>query len=215
MKILCFLGNYPLPAAERESVAPGDAGTAGTPAAPPRFYLKPDTALLRNNDPFYLPDFTHEVHAACEVAVRINRLARCVEERFAHRLYAEVGLGISFTAADLLRSAAREGLPWTAAAGFDYSAAVAPQFIPLAELGGDIQRLHFALEVNGEVRQQGFTGDMIHSVGRLLNHLTHFVTLRMGDLIFTGTPAGAGAVAAGDTLRATLEGREMLNFDIR
>ena len=180
----------------------------------PIWFLKPDTALLRNNDPFYIPDFTQEVHYECELVVRIDRLARHIAPRFAHRLYAEVGLGIDFTARDLQREAIANGWPWERAKGFASSAAVAPQFVPVAELG-DIRQLHFTLEINGEVRQRGYTGDMIFGVDELLSHVSRYITYRTGDLFFTGTPAGAGPVERGDVLRATLEGRELLNFEIR
>jgi len=209
MKIFCIGRNYAAHVAER------DSGGGGELPAGPIFFMKPDTAMLRNNDPFYIPAFTREVHYECELVVRINRVGRCIEERFARRYYDEVGLGIDFTARDLQRDAIVRGLPWEAAKAFDYSAALSPVFIPLADLGGDVQRLRFALSINGEVRQQGDTSQMLFPVGRLISHLSRFVTLKMGDLIFTGTPAGVGPVAPGDTLRAELEGRELLNFDIR
>ena len=126
-----------------------------------------------------------------------------------------MGLGIDFTARDLQRRAIAEGLPWEACKSFDYSAALAPQFIPLAELGGKVQELDFQLELNGEVRQQGDTRQMLWTVDQLIAHVSKYVTLRMGDLLFTGTPAGVGKVTSGDNLRATLCGRELLNFDIR
>lgn len=181
----------------------------------PVFFLKPDTALLRNNDPFYVPSFSDEVHYECELVVRINRLAKCIDRRFAHRCYDEVGLGIDFTARDLQREAIAKGLPWEPAKAFDRSAALSPEFLPLAELGGDVQNLRFELSVNGEVRQQGFTGDMLFSVDRIVAAVSEYTTLRMGDLIYTGTPAGVGPVVPGDCLRATLEGRELLDFDIK
>ena len=205
MKIICIGRNY------RDHIAEFDGGPL---PAEPLFFLKPDTALLRNNDPFYIPDFTQEVHYECELVVRIDRLARHIAPRFAHRLYAEVGLGIDFTARDLQREAIANGWPWERTKGFDYSAAVAPQFVPVAELG-DIRQLHFTLEINGEVRQRGYTGDMIFGVDELLSHVSRYITYRTGDLFFTGTPAGAGPVERGDVLRATLEGRELLNFEIR
>ena len=205
MKIICIGRNY------RDHIAEFDGGPL---PAEPLFFLKPDTALLRNNDPFYIPDFTQEVHYECELVVRIDRLARHIAPRFAHRLYAEVGLGIDFTARDLQREAIANGWPWERAKGFDYSAAVAPQFVPVAELG-DIRQLHFTLEINGEVRQRGYTGDMIFGVDELLSLVSRYITYRTGDLFFTGTPAGAGPVERGDVLRATLEGRELLNFEIR
>ncbi len=211
MKIICIGRNY---ARHIEELDRRVGGGAGMPAEPV-WFLKPDTAMLRNNDPFYIPAFSREVDYECELVVRINRVGRAIEERFARRYYDEAGLGIDFTARDLQRRAIAEGLPWEAAKAFDCSAAIAPRFIPLPELGGDVQRLRFELSVNGEVRQRGDTADMLFTVDRLIAAVSRYMTLRMGDLLFTGTPAGVGSVAPGDTLRATLEGRELLNFDIR
>ena len=209
MKIICIGRNYD------EHIQEKELGGGGVRPSEPLFFMKPDTAMLRNNDPFYIPPFSNEIHYECELVVRINRVGRCIEERFAHRYYDEVGLGIDFTARDLQRRAMAEGLPWEACKSFDYSAALAPQFIPLAELGGKVQELDFQLELNGEVRQQGDTRQMLWTVDQLIAHVSKYVTLRMGDLLFTGTPAGVGKVAPGDNLRATLCGRELLNFDIR
>ena len=147
--------------------------------------------------------------------VRIDRVGRSIAEKFAHRYYSEVGLGIDFTARDLQREAIARGLPWEPAKAFDRSAALSPEFVPLADLGGDVQNLHFELAVNGEVRQQGSTAEMLFTVDRIIAAVSQYITLRMGDLIYTGTPAGVGPVAPGDCLTATLEGRELLNFDIR
>lgn len=207
MKIICIGRNY------AEHIAELDH-TRDVPRSP-QFFLKPDTALLRNNDPFYVPDFSREVHYETELVLKIDRVGRCIEERFAHRYYHEVGLGIDFTARDLQRRAIAEGLPWEAAKAFDYSAAISPQFLPLAELGGDVQRLHFDLKIDGDLRQRGYTGDMLFPVDRLIAHVSRFVTLRMGDLLYTGTPVGVGPVAPGQNLVATLEGRKLLDFDIR
>ncbi len=209
MKIICIGRNY------NDHIQEKDLGGGGVKPSEPLFFMKPDTAMLRNNDPFYIPPFSQEIHYECELVVRINRVGRHIERRFAHRYYDEVGLGIDFTARDLQRRAIAEGLPWEACKSFDYSAALAPQFLPLAELGGDVQRLDFQLELNGEVRQAGDTSQMLWTVDELIAHVSQYVTLRMGDLLFTGTPAGVGKVTAGDTLRATLCGHEMLNFDIR
>lgn len=211
MKIICIGRNY----AEHVAELHRSVNDSGRMPSEPLFFLKPDTAMLRNNDPFYIPHFTQEVHYECELIVRINRVGRCIEERFARRYYDEVGLGIDFTARDLQRRAIAEGLPWEAAKAFDYSAAISPQFIPLAELGGDVQNLHFDLTVDGELRQSGYTGDMLFPVDRLIAHVSRFVTLRMGDLLYTGTPVGVGPVAPGQNLVATLEGRKLLDFDIR
>ena len=207
MKIICIGRNYADHVRELRD--------GGTRPAEPLFFLKPDTALLRNNDPFYLPAFSDEVHYECELVVRINRVGRCIAERFARRYYDEVGLGIDFTARDLQRRAIAEGLPWEASKAFDHSAALSPRFLPLAELGGDVQRLRFELALNGQVRQRGDTAEMIFPIDRLIAHVSQYVTLRMGDLLYTGTPVGVGPVHAGDTLRATLEGETLLDFDIR
>lgn len=210
MKIICIGRNYRAHAEELHR----DTGLAAD-AAEPIWFLKPDTALLRNNDPFYIPAFSHEVHYECELVVRIDRVGRSIAEKFARRYYNEVGLGIDFTARDLQREAIAKGLPWEPAKAFDRSAALSPRFLPLAELGGDVQNLRFELSVNGEVRQQGFTGDMLFSVDRIVAAVSQYTTLRMGDLIYTGTPAGVGPVVPGDCLSASLEGHELLNFDIK
>lgn len=211
MKIICIGRNYAAHAAELGHTVGGGTGIP----AEPLWFLKPDTALLRNNDPFYIPSFTQEPHYECELVVRINRVGKSISERFARRYYDEVGLGIDFTARDLQRRAIAEGLPWESCKAFDRSAAISPEFIPLAELGGDVQRLRFALDIDGVRRQTGDTSEMLFTVDRIIASVSRFVTLRMGDLIYTGTPAGVGPVHPGENLRATLEGRELLNFDIR
>lgn len=237
MKIICIGRNYAAHAeelnhqirggaedpAERSRQAGGGADTLPERNRPgcweyspePIWFLKPDTALLRNNDPFYIPSFSQEVHYECELVVRINRVGKAIAERFAHRYYDEVGLGIDFTARDLQRRAIAEGLPWESCKAFDRSAAISPEFVSLQELGGDVQRLHFTLDVNGERRQRGDTAEMLFTVDRIIATVSRYMTLRMGDLLYTGTPAGVGPVRPGDTLRAALEGRELLNFDIR
>ena len=126
-----------------------------------------------------------------------------------------MGLGIDFTARDLQRQAAAEGLPWERSKAFDRSAAISPEFVSLQELGGDVQKLRFTLEVNGQTRQTGDTRQMLFTVDRIIAAVSRYMTLRMGDLIYTGTPAGVGPVSPGDNLRAVLEGRELLSFDIR
>lgn len=211
MKIICIARNYTAHAEELDRQAGGGAATPPEPV----WFLKPDTALLRNNDPFYVPAFSQEVHYECELVVRINRVGKGIAERFARRYYDEVGLGIDFTARDLQRQAIAEGLPWERCKAFDRSAAISPEFVPLQELGGDVQSLHFTLEVNGQTRQTGDTSEMLFSVDRIIASVSQYMTLRMGDLLYTGTPAGVGPVRPGDNLRAVLEGRELLNFDIR
>jgi 2-keto-4-pentenoate hydratase/2-oxohepta-3-ene-1,7-dioic acid hydratase in catechol pathway len=147
--------------------------------------------------------------------VKINRLAKCIDERFASRCYDEVGLGIDFTARDLQREAIQKGLPWELCKGFDHSAALSPEFVPLAELGGDVQNLEFEMELNGEVRQRGRTREMLFSVDRIISHISRYMTLKIGDLIYTGTPVGVGAVKQGDNIKARIGGRTLLDFDVR
>ncbi len=207
MKIICIGRNY------REHVA--ELNDGGTVPETPLFFLKPDTALLRNNDPFYIPSFSQRMEYECELVVKINRVAKAIDKKFASRCYTDVGLGIDFTARDLQREAIAKGLPWEQCKGFDHSAALSPNFLNLEELGGDIQNLNFEMELSGEVRQRGFTGDMIFEVDEIISYISQFMTLKIGDLIYTGTPVGVGKVSPGDTLRATLNGHELLNFDIR
>ncbi len=207
MKIICIGRNY------REHVA--ELNDGGTVPEAPLYFLKPDTALLRNNDPFYVPSFSQRVDYECELVVKINRIAKSIEPKFASRCYTEVGLGIDFTARDIQREAIAKGLPWEQCKAFDHSAALSPKFISLEELGGDIQNLNFEMTLNGEVRQSGFTGDMIFTVDQIVSYVSQFMTLKIGDLIYTGTPVGIGAVKGGDTIIATLCGHELLNFDIR
>lgn len=146
MKIICIGKNYVehIQELDHNSNIPSE----------PIFFMKPDTALLRNNEPFYLPDFSRDLQYETELVVRICRVGRAIEERFAHRYYEEVGLGIDFTARDLQRECVAKGLPWEVCKSFDYSAALSPRFLPLAGLGGDVQRLHFDMELNGEPRRR-------------------------------------------------------------
>ena len=206
MKIICIGRNYADHAKELND-------GAEIPKEP-LFFLKPDTALLRNNDPFYIPSFSNEVHYECELVVRITRLAKCIDKKFASRCYEEVGLGIDFTARDLQREAIQKGLPWDLCKGSDHSAALSNQFVPLAELGGDVQNLEFEMVLNGQVRQHGFTKDMLFTVDDIISHISRYMTLRIGDLIYTGTPVGVGAVKAGDNIKARIGGYTLLDFDI-
>ncbi len=207
MKIICIGKNYVehIRELDRNSNIPSE----------PIFFMKPDTALLRNNEPFYLPDFSRDLQYETELVVRICRVGRAIEERFAHRYYEEVGLGIDFTARDLQRECVAKGLPWEVCKSFDYSAALSPRFLPLAGLGGDVQRLHFDMELNGEPRQAGDTSKMIFTVDRIVSYVSHFVTLKMGDLIYTGTPVGVGRLSPGDRITASLEGERLLDIEIR
>lgn len=204
MKIICVGLNYPRHANEI-GMTPSDAE--------PTIFLKPDTALLRNNDPFYIPDWAQRFDFETELVFRISRLGRHIEERFAHRYYDAVGLGIDFTARDLQDKLVKEGRPWEICKGFDYSAAIS-QMVPLADLP-PVANLHFSLDINGERRQEATANQMIFPVDKIISYVSQFFSLRMGDLIFTGTPTGVGPVKEGDRLIGTLEGRTLLNFEIK
>lgn len=215
MKIICIARNYSEHAAEMGGTSScGARGADGASQYCPYFFLKPDSALLLKNQPFFYPDFSHEVEYEVEVVVRIDRVGKSIEERFAHKYYTSVALGIDFTARDLQREAKAKGLPWTLSKGFDGSAALS-DFVPLDELGGDIQNLDFSLSRNGEIVQHGNTRDMLCSVDRMISYISDFMLLRTGDLIYTGTPAGVGPVAIGDILEGTLEGRHILTCRIK
>jgi 2-keto-4-pentenoate hydratase/2-oxohepta-3-ene-1,7-dioic acid hydratase in catechol pathway len=159
MKIICIGRNYADHIKEFDN---------GAPTEEPIYFLKPDTALLRNNDPFFIPSFSEQVDYETELVVKINRVGKCIEERYAHRYYDEVGLGIDFTARDLQRKAMAAGHPWEKAKGFDRSAAISPRFLSLSELGKSVDELRFEMSLNGEVRQVGEPKDMIFSVDKVI-----------------------------------------------
>lgn len=199
MKILCIGRNYEAHARELKNPLPAE----------PVVFSKPDSALLRNNDPFYLPDFAKEFHHEVELVVRIGRLGKNIEESFAHRYYEELALGVDFTARDLQDELRSKGLPWEKCKAFDGSA-VLSGFTPKMRFA-DVNNINFSLKVNGEVRQQGNTADMINGIDRLIAYVSKYFTLKIGDLIYTGTPAGVGAVQMGDRLQGYIE--EELFFD--
>ncbi|MBO5874377.1 MAG: fumarylacetoacetate hydrolase family protein [Rikenellaceae bacterium] len=204
MKIICIGQNYRKHCLELGNKIPTE----------PVFFLKPDTALHRNNDPFYLPDFSNNLHYELELVVRINRVGKCIEERFAHRYYNEVGLGVDFTARDLQYKQSEAGLPWEVAKAFDHSAAISPEFFPIEKIE-NIQDLQFRCDLNGQPVQYGATSDMIFTIDRLISYVSKFVTLKIGDLLFTGTPAGVGALKIGDRLEGFLEEQKLIDIEIR
>ncbi len=175
-------------------------------------FLKPDTALTRPDWPFFVPDWSEQIEYETELVVRINRLGKSIPERFAHRYYDEITLGIDFTARDIQRQLSQKGLPWEIAKGFDGAAYCGQQWLRLSEMPGkNVQDLHFEMQLNGETRQVGWTGDMIHTVDQIIAYASQFYLLKTGDLIFTGTPAGVGRVKEGDLITAQLEGIDVLN----
>jgi 2-keto-4-pentenoate hydratase/2-oxohepta-3-ene-1,7-dioic acid hydratase in catechol pathway len=179
----------------------------------PVFFMKPDSAIIRNNKPFFLPDFSDEIHHEVEIVIKINRLGRNIEKKFAHRYYEEIGIGIDFTARDLQRKQIKEGKPWEIAKAFDGSAPLG-KFMKKDKIP-DYQAIHFRLDKNGNEVQKGNTKDMIFSFDELISFVSKFITLKIGDLIFTGTPAGVGSVKIGDRLTAYIEDNRLLDFYVR
>lgn len=198
MKIICIGRNYAEHAKEMKAELPKE----------PVFFLKPDTALLKENE-FYLPDFTSDLHHELEVVLKICKSGKNIEEQFAKNYYEEIGLGIDFTARDIQAKCKEKGLPWEKAKAFDCSAPIG-KFIPKPEAGNPIQ---FELKINGEIKQSGTTSDLIFSFDKIISYVSRFITLKTGDLIFTGTPEGVGPVKIGDNLEAYLNGE--LNFNLK
>ncbi|GJM60874.1 MULTISPECIES: fumarylacetoacetate hydrolase family protein [Persicobacter] len=179
----------------------------------PVIFTKPETAYLRSVDPFYIPDWTNDVHHEVEIVVKINHNGKNIKPKFAHKYYDEVGIGIDFTARDLQAKLKAKGLPWDTAKGFNGSAPVSQTFIPKDEL--DLSNLDFSLKVNKEERQKGNTSHMIWSIDEIIAHMSKFFMLKKGDLIFTGTPAGVGKVNIGDKLECFIGEKKMLEVDVK
>lgn len=203
MKILAIGRNYAEHIKELNNERPAD----------PVIFMKPDTALLKNNAPFYYPDFSSDIHHEVELVLKISREGKNIEEKFAHKYYEEIGIGIDFTARDLQQKAKEKGLPWTIAKGFNGSAPVS-EFVPVTDFP-DLNNLNFSLKLNGEVQQQGNTSMMLFSFNFMISYLSKFFTLKKGDLIFTGTPAGVSPVKIGDRLEAFIEDKKMLDFEVK
>lgn len=204
MKIICIGRNYPNHVKELNNEVPRE----------PVFFMKPDSSLLRNNDPFYIPEWTNDVHHEVELILKISRVGKCIEKCFAHRYYHEIGLGVDFTARDIQAQLIKEGLPWEKSKAFDRAAAVGPQFIPLKSLANP-QEISFRLEINGQPVQQGNSADMIFGFDAIISFVSRFVSLKMGDLIYTGTPVGVGAVKPDDRLEGFIEERKMFDFRVK
>lgn len=180
----------------------------------PVVFTKADSALLTDGRPFFIPSYTKRCEYETELCVRINHLGRSIPERFAHRYYEEVTVGIDFTARDLQEKFRKEGLPWDLCKGFDGSAAVG-KWMPLKHFGKDVQNLHFHLLQNGKQVQTGYTADMLFGVNKLVSFISQYFTLKTGDIIFTGTPAGIGPVNIEDHLEGYLEGEKVLEFNVK
>ena len=180
----------------------------------PLVFLKPETALIPRGLPFFYPEHSSDVHYEVELVIRIDKVGRHIEERFSHRYYSTVGLGIDFTCRDVQKKAKENGHPWEKAKAFDHSAPISQEFIALDELG-DIQNIAFRLFKNGELAQEGNSKNMLFSVDRLISEVSRYFTLKIGDLIFTGTPAGVGPIEIGDELEGYIGNRKLLNIHIK
>ena len=203
MKIICVGRNYVEHIQELNNETPDD----------PVIFLKPETAIPLKNEPFFYPEFSTDVHYEVEVLVKINRVGKNIDEKFAHKYYDEIGIGIDFTARDVQSTLKAKGLPWELAKAFNGSAPVSP-FMPKTEFS-NLQDLSFRLDVNGETRQLGNTSLMLFKIDYLISFVSRYFLLQQGDILFTGTPKGVGPVQVGDRLTAYIEDRKMLEIDVK
>ncbi|GIV41235.1 MAG: 2-hydroxyhepta-2,4-diene-1,7-dioate isomerase [Vicingaceae bacterium] len=203
MKIICIGRNYAEHAKELNNEIPEE----------PVFFLKPETALIPKNQPFFIPDFSRDIHYEAELVIKICRTGKFIDQQFAHRYYNEITVGIDFTARDVQQELKKKGLPWEKAKAFDWSAPVG-MFVPITDLP-DPSNIHFKLFKNQQLVQDGKSSQMIFNFDQIVSYVSQFITLKIGDLIFTGTPSGVGKVEKNDLLTATLEGKEVLSLKIK
>ncbi|MGF1924105.1 MAG: fumarylacetoacetate hydrolase family protein [Bacteroidia bacterium] len=203
MKIIAIGRNYAAHAKELNNEIP----------LKPVIFLKPDTALLKDNKPFYIPDFSSDIHFELEVVLKVCKEGKHIAEKFAANYYDEIGLGIDFTARDIQSQHKEKGLPWELAKAFDHSAVIS-NFLPKNDFS-DLYQMGFELKVNDQTRQKGHTSNLLFSFEKIIAFVSQYITLKKGDLIFTGTPEGVGQVKTGDHLDAWLEGKQLLNFNVK
>jgi 2-keto-4-pentenoate hydratase/2-oxohepta-3-ene-1,7-dioic acid hydratase in catechol pathway len=203
MKIICIGRNYAAHIEELKNEKPGQ----------PVVFLKPDTALLKGEAPFFYPDFSTNIHHEIELVLKISKEGKYIQPQFAHRYFEEIGLGIDFTARDLQDQCKAKGLPWEIAKAFNGSAPIG-NFKPVSELG-DLKNIDFHLEINGEVKQKGNTSLMLFDFATIISYVSQFFTLKKGDLIYTGTPAGVGPVQTGDQLIGFIGNQKMLHVEVK
>ena len=203
MKIICVGRNYAEHIKELNNERPDD----------PVIFMKPETAIPLKNEPFFYPEFSSDVHHEVEILVKINRVGKNIDEKFAHKYYDEIGIGIDFTARDVQSKLKAKGLPWELAKGFNGSAPISG-FVPKTDYP-DLQNLNFRLDINGETRQQGNTSLMLYKIDYLISFVSRYFLLQQGDILFTGTPHGVGAVQVGDRLTAYIEDKPLLTFDVK
>ena len=180
----------------------------------PVIFTKPDTAILRNNAPFYYPEFSKDIHHEVELVLRISKEGKNIEPQFAHKYFDAIGVGIDFTARDLQQKAKEKGLPWDIAKGFNGSAPISDKFIPVADFK-NLANINFKLEIDGQLKQQGNTSLMLFPFDYIISYLSKFFTLKTGDSIFTGTPKGVSAVTIGNKLSAYIEDEKLLEFEVK
>ncbi|MGB3592296.1 MAG: fumarylacetoacetate hydrolase family protein [Nonlabens sp.] len=204
MKIICIGRNYADHIKELENEKPDE----------PVVFLKPDTSILLHKQPFFIPEFSNDVHHEVEVVVRINRVGKHIDQKFAHKYYDEIGLGIDFTARDVQKRCKEKGLPWEKAKSFDGSSVVSRDFINKNDLG-DLNNLDFKLYKNELLQQEGSTSHMLYNIDEIIEHVSKYFTLKIGDLIFTGTPSGVSRVQENDVLKGELAGRELFKIRIK
>ncbi len=203
MKIICIGRNYVDHIRELNNAVPSS----------PVFFLKPDTALLIRNRPFYYPPFSNQIHYEAELVLKICKVGKNIQKQFAHTYYDEIGIGLDMTARDIQDAAKQKGLPWAIAKGFDQSAPIG-RFIPKSDFP-DMKNIRFHLDLNGTTVQNGNSGLMIYDFEDIIMHISQYMTLRTGDYIFTGTPAGVGPIKEGDKLEAFIEGEKLLSCMIK
>jgi acylpyruvate hydrolase len=203
MKIIAIGRNYAEHIAELNNERPDE----------PVIFTKPDTAILKNNQPFYYPDFTKDIHFEVEILLKISKEGKYVEKQHANNYFDEIGIGIDFTARDLQSKAKEKGLPWAIAKGFNGSAPIS-DFVPKEQFP-DLSNLNFGLKQNGEWKQQGNTSLMLYDFDYIISYVSQFFTLKKGDILFTGTPKGVGPIKIGDTLEAFIENEKKLEVEIK
>ncbi len=202
MKIFCIGRNFKDHAKEMNADIPTD----------PVFFLKPDTAIL-NQKTFFYPDFSNDIHYECELVIKIDKVGKNISEKFAHKYYSKIGLGIDFTARDLQTKCKQKGLPWEISKAFDNSAVISKNFLDISEF--NTNNISFKLKKNDDVVQEGNSSEMIFSFNRIISYLSKFFTLKQGDLIFMGTPKGVAPVNIGDHLKGYIVDTEMFSLEIK
>ncbi len=203
MKIIAIGRNYVAHIEELNNEKPSE----------PVVFTKPDTAILRNNDPFYYPEYSKDIHHEVEIILKINKEGKYIQEEFAQDYFDEIGLGIDFTARDLQQKAKDKGLPWDLAKGFNGSAPIS-EFLPKSQFE-NLRNINFSLKLNGEIKQSGNTSLMLYTFEYMLAYISQYMTLKKGDIIFTGTPAGVGPVKIGDRLEGFIEDQKMFDFEVK